>query len=98
MQNKWPVHLLVTPIYGSMGPRDFIANSKHQTPAGLARQFARFYSDRKFLVADEEYAAKGTRFFNWGPEKNRIEDVETSHAIIPQNLIRINAGENAGSD
>ena len=83
-------------MYGSLEPRDFTANSKHQTPPGLARQFARFYSDRKFLVA--EYAAKGTRFFNWGPEKNRIEGVETSHAILPQSLIPIDAGKNAGSD
>ena len=26
-------------MYGSLEPRDFTANSKHQTPPGLARQF-----------------------------------------------------------
>ena len=48
----------------------------------------------KFLVADEEYAATGTRYFNWGPEKNSIDGVVTIHAILPQ----IDAGKNAGSD
>ena len=50
------------------------------------------------MVAEEEYATKGTRFFNWGPEKNCIEGVETSQAILPQGLIQIDAGNNAGSD
>ena len=40
-------------------------------------------SERKFAVPDEKNAAKGTCYFNWLPEKNRIEDVETSHAILP---------------
>ena len=73
LQKKWPVHLLVTPMCRSLELRDFTANSKHQTPPRLARQLAKSYPVRKFVVADEEYAAKGTRYFNWGPEKNRIE-------------------------
>ena len=40
-------------------------------------------SERKFAVPDEKNAAMGTCYFNWLPEKNRIEDVETSHAILP---------------
>ena len=50
------------------------------------------------MVADEEYAATGTRYFNWGPEKNSIDGVVTSHAILPQSLVQIDAGKNAGSD
>jgi len=50
------------------------------------------------LVADEEYAATGTRYFNLGPKKNSIEGVEISHAILPKSLVQIDAGKNAGSD
>ena len=31
VKKKWPVHLTVTPFYGSLEPRDFRANSKRQT-------------------------------------------------------------------
>ena len=40
-KKKWPVHLHVTPMYRSLEPGDFTANSQHQTPPGLAWQFAR---------------------------------------------------------
>ena len=49
------------------------------------------------MVADEEYAETGTYYFNLGPEKNRIEGVETSHSILSWSLVQIDAGKNAGS-
>ena len=33
---KWPVHLYVTPMYRSLEPGHFTANSQHQTPPELA--------------------------------------------------------------
>ena len=37
---KWPVHLHVTPMYHSLEPGEFTANSQHQSPSGVAWQFA----------------------------------------------------------
>ena len=45
--------------------------------------------------ADEEHATTGTRHFDRWTEKNRVEGVETSHAILPRGLVRIDAGKNA---
>ena len=50
------------------------------------------------LCADEAHAVKGASYFYWRPEKNCIEGVEISHTILPQSLVQIDAGKNAGSD
>ena len=47
------------------------------------------------VVADEEHTMTGTRHFDRWTEKNRVEGVETSHAILPRGLVRIDAGKNA---
>ena len=50
------------------------------------------------MVADGEHAATGTCYYDAWLEKNRNEGLETSHTILPQNLVQIDAGSNTGSD